>query len=156
MENAVTAKDGHTYSASAIRQWFTIRKSSPMTGLELQDTSLDPDSSVSDAATSWAAGEGIIGRGPPSEQQAKRSRSEDMEVTFDSRYGSFSRRISYQSSPLTHPRYRPRRPWRRVPVLTPCAHLCQPEAQNSTVYFYHTRWPLARCFTCLLRAPWWA
>lgn len=94
MENAVTAKDGHTYSASAIRQWFTIRKSSPMTGLELQDTSLDPNSSVSDAATSWAAGEGIIGRGPPSEQQAKRSRSEDMEVTFDSRYGSFSRRIS--------------------------------------------------------------
>ena len=94
MEEAVTASDGHTYSISAIQQWFNIRSSSPMTGLALNDTFLDANTSISEAAASWAAGDGIVGRGPPDQQPSKRARSDDLEVTFDSRLGSFSRKIS--------------------------------------------------------------
>ena len=94
MEDAVRAADGHIYSATAIRQWFSIRRSSPMTGLGLQDTTLSPDASISEAASSWEAGDGIVGRGPPDQQASKRARSDDLEVTFESRLGSFKRNIS--------------------------------------------------------------
>ena len=94
MEDAVTASDGHTYSLSAIQQWFNIRSSSPMTGLALQDTTLNANTSVSEAAAKWTAGDGIVGRGPDDQQPSKRARSDDLEVTFDSRLGSFSRKIS--------------------------------------------------------------
>jgi hypothetical protein len=65
-----------------------------MTGLGLEDTTLSPDAPTSDAAASWAAGDGIVGRGPPDQQPAKRARSDDLEVTFESRLGSFKRKIS--------------------------------------------------------------
>ena len=95
MEDAVNAADGHIYSATAIQQWFSIRKSSPMTGLGLDDTTLNPNPSISDAAASWAAGDGIIVvREPRDQQPAKRARSDDLEVTFESRLGSFKRKIS--------------------------------------------------------------
>lgn len=94
MEDAVKASDGHTYSAAAIRQWFSIRASSPMTGLNIQDTNLDPETSISEEAANWAAGEGIIGRGPLDQHLAKRPRPDEIEVTFNSRLGSFSRKIS--------------------------------------------------------------
>jgi hypothetical protein len=94
MEDAVRASDGHMYSAAAIRQWFSIRRSSPMTGLGLDDTTLTPDESISDAAARWATGDGVVGRGPPDQQPSKRARSGELEVTFESRLGSFKRKIS--------------------------------------------------------------
>ena len=93
-EDAVIASDGYTYSKAAILQWYGIRHSSPMTGLDVSDTSLQPNTTISEAATIWSAGEGIIARGPEHQQTAKRPRSEDLEVTFDSRLGSFTRQIS--------------------------------------------------------------
>jgi hypothetical protein len=40
MTDAVKAADGHIYSRHALRQWFTIRKSSPLHGTTLDDTSM--------------------------------------------------------------------------------------------------------------------
>ena len=94
MEDAATAADGHTYSESAISQWFRIRSSSPMTGLDLQDTTINTNREVCDAAARWVHGDGIPGRDVPDEQPSKRMRANELEVTFDSRVGSFSRKIA--------------------------------------------------------------
>ena len=40
MVDAVKAGDGQIYSRHALRQWFTIRKSSPLHGTTLRDTSM--------------------------------------------------------------------------------------------------------------------
>ena len=100
MEDAVTASDGHTYSRTAISQWFRIRKSSPMTGLQLNDTSLIPNQETSDAAARWARGDGIADRDSQSSPPPKRLRGNDskIELTFDSKFGSFSRRLSRSTS----------------------------------------------------------
>lgn len=94
MEDAASAADGHTYSESAISQWFSIRSSSPMTGLQLLDTSLQANRAICDAAARWVHGDDIPGRDPPDEQPSKRARANELEVTFDSRVGSFTRTIS--------------------------------------------------------------
>lgn len=98
MTDAVKAADGHTYSHQAISQWFAIRKSSPMTGLQLQDTSLTENEEICEAANRWIDGDGVPGRELTTGEDAqpsKRARtSNDVEVTFDSRLGSFSRQIS--------------------------------------------------------------
>lgn len=56
MEDAVKATDGHTYSRSAISQWFAIRKSSPLLGAPLDDISLIVDAEVRDQVASWVSG----------------------------------------------------------------------------------------------------
>ena len=94
MEYAVTAVDGHTYSHSAISQWFSTRISSPMTGLVLQNASLSTNQAICDAAFNWENGAGILGRDWLDEQPSKRLRASEIEVTFDSRTGSFFRRVS--------------------------------------------------------------
>ena len=94
MEDEVTATDGHNYSHAAISHWFSIRSSSPMTGLDLQDTSLSSNPTICDAAARWVNGDGLFGRESSGEHPTKRLRSKDLEVTFDSRVGSFSRKIS--------------------------------------------------------------
>ena len=96
MEDAVTAADAHVYSHTAITQWFSIPRSShiisPMTGLQLSDTSLESKQDICDAAVRWANGDGLPGRDGG---ETKRLRSSnDLQITFDSRVGSFQRNIS--------------------------------------------------------------
>ncbi|KAK7973177.1 hypothetical protein PG988_007311 [Apiospora saccharicola] len=85
MTDAVTTVDGHTYSKTAITEWFKIRKSSPMTGLELENANLEVNQGVRDAAKM-----GIDGHDLESE---RRLISMEFEVTFDSRIGTFCRKI---------------------------------------------------------------
>lgn len=87
MEDAVKATDGHTYSRSAISQWFAIRKSSPLHGAPLEDVSLIVDGTIRDQVASWISGVQIG------------DTSDVITVTFDSRIGSFSRTISCSSNP---------------------------------------------------------
>lgn len=90
MEDAVTAPDNHTYSRSAIKQWFAIRKSSPMTGLELQDTTLVSNDATSAAVAAWILGNDTLSR---------TSRPVDtIKMTFNSRDGSFERDIDISNS----------------------------------------------------------
>ncbi|KAK3715698.1 hypothetical protein LTR37_006923 [Vermiconidia calcicola] len=86
MEDAVTASDGHTYSQVAISQWFSIKRSSPMTGLALQDTSLTSNQVTCDEALRWRNGNSITtNREDSDEQPSKRPRSKKLEITFESR-----------------------------------------------------------------------
>ncbi|KAK8102467.1 hypothetical protein PG984_015613 [Apiospora sp. TS-2023a] len=85
MTDAVTTVDGHTYSSAAITEWFKIRKSSPMTGLVLENASLRANQEVCDAANIWMDGDDL--------ESQRRLRSREFEVTFDSRVGAFCRKI---------------------------------------------------------------
>lgn len=98
MFDAVIATDGHTYSHSAISQWYTIRKSSPMTGLEVNDTSLTSNTEVCDAAQRWMVGEDIASRDFGSRSPLKRLKPKQLEITFDSKDGSFARSVSSSTS----------------------------------------------------------
>lgn len=82
MEDAVTAADGQTYSQTAITRWFTIRKSSPLHGTQLDDSSLHVHRGTRIAVADWIDGNDITG-----------SRG-GIKVTFDTRIGSFQRTIS--------------------------------------------------------------
>lgn len=94
MNDAVTAADGHAYSQAAISRWFNIRKSSPMTGLELQDTTLTSNQGICDAAQRWMMGEDIASRDSGAMSPFKRLKPKQLEITFDSKDGSFSRILS--------------------------------------------------------------
>ncbi|KAI1083612.1 hypothetical protein F5B20DRAFT_577291 [Whalleya microplaca] len=84
MDDAVTAVDGHTYSRRSIEQWYTIRKSSPMHGLGIHDTSLIVNQDIRDAVARWVNGDGFCRQG---------AYPGYITVTFDSRVSSFQRCI---------------------------------------------------------------
>lgn len=98
MVDAVRASDGHIYSRHALRQWFEIRKSSPLHGTPLSDTSMVQQRDVINAALQWIEGDDLtelreqaIGRRLPTEA---RSASTDMIVlNFHSHLGGFVRSI---------------------------------------------------------------
>lgn len=85
MEDAVTAADGFIYSRAAITQWFSIRKSSPMTGLELQDTTLRSNDAISASVAAWTLGNDTLSRPALSPNFIR--------LTFNSRFGRFDRDV---------------------------------------------------------------
>jgi ubiquitin-protein ligase/uncharacterized protein YegL len=56
----VVTEDGHTYERSAIRQWFQIRKTSPMTGLVLENSTLRTNRVMTRNVREWVRGDAII------------------------------------------------------------------------------------------------
>lgn len=86
MTDAVTTSDGHTYSSVAINEWFKIRKSSPMTGLELENDGLRVNQEIRDTTKIWMDGHDMALTGG-------RLNSKEFKVTFDSRVGTFCRKI---------------------------------------------------------------
>jgi hypothetical protein len=56
MVDAVKSADGQVYSRNALRQWFAIRKSSPLHGTNLSDTSMVDQNNVSRDALQWMEG----------------------------------------------------------------------------------------------------
>jgi len=91
----VKASDGFTYERNAIERWFQIRKSSPCTGLELEDTDLKSNGQLANEIKNWINGEDI--QQPPvrSSKRLRFSLSGDkkIDIQFFSRMGSFGRRI---------------------------------------------------------------
>ncbi|KAK3660943.1 hypothetical protein LTR22_007771 [Elasticomyces elasticus] len=85
MQDAVKAADGHTYSRSAITEWFSIRRSSPMTGLDVANTLLTDNREVCDSASAWVDGKPLI-----VDPSSKGSRK----IVFVSPYGTFERRVA--------------------------------------------------------------
>ncbi|KAL6249740.1 hypothetical protein RBB50_003595 [Rhinocladiella similis] len=52
-EDPVMTSDGFLYDRKAIERWFAIRRSSPMTGLPLTDTSVTPDEELRKQIQAW-------------------------------------------------------------------------------------------------------
>jgi ubiquitin-protein ligase/uncharacterized protein YegL len=83
MVDAVKAGDGHVYSRHALQQWFAIRKSSPLHGTTLSDTSMAEQGDIINSAMQWIAGEDLV---------VRRSTS-SITIKFNSKFGGFSRTL---------------------------------------------------------------
>jgi hypothetical protein len=99
MVDAVKASDGHIYSRHALRQWFAVRKSSPLHGTTLHDTSTVDQTEIMLHALQWIEGEGLIelpqdiGDGRPEERYHSTSASELITLNFNSHLGGFARTV---------------------------------------------------------------
>ena len=56
MRDSVTASDGCTYERSAIAEWLTRRRSSPLTNCAIASASLAPDDALRRRIDQWARG----------------------------------------------------------------------------------------------------
>lgn len=83
MVDAVKAGDGHVYSRHALRQWFAIRKSSPLHGTMLDDTSMSEQGGIINSALQWIAGEGLV----------VRQSASSIGINVNSKSGGFSRTL---------------------------------------------------------------
>ncbi|KAK4897587.1 hypothetical protein LTR27_004733 [Elasticomyces elasticus] len=92
MQDAVKTADDHTYSLEAITQWFDIRTSSPMTGLDLASTTITENREVCDAASAWIDGSPLA---------AAPSAKGSLNIVFVSPYGTFQRRVAAGTTLLT-------------------------------------------------------
>ncbi|GAB7333004.1 hypothetical protein MBLNU13_g04699t1 [Cladosporium sp. NU13] len=99
MVDAVRAADGHNYSRHALQQWFTIRKSSPMHGTDLQDTSMSEQGDIIRTALQWIEGEGLVdatqhtGEERPPKKRRSTSATDLITLTFNSHLGDFTRLV---------------------------------------------------------------
>ncbi|KAK4500447.1 hypothetical protein PRZ48_008636 [Zasmidium cellare] len=91
MESAVKASDGFTYSRDGITQWFAVRLSSPMHGLELNDRSLEANEDVSQAVAHWIEGRELV---VDSRSTFAANGFPPVTLTFSSRIGQFQRKVS--------------------------------------------------------------
>jgi ubiquitin-protein ligase len=86
IEDAVTTSDGFSYERSSIRRWFDLKRTSPMTGLELPDTTLRNNRELFARINKWVAGDGIQ---PRYSRQFRRK----VHITFECVSESFRREI---------------------------------------------------------------
>ncbi|CAK3843880.1 bifunctional E2 E3 enzyme [Lecanosticta acicola] len=97
MEDAVRAADGFSYSRQAISQWFAIRAASPtspMTGLELNTTSVEMNGEISNLVASWIGGRDLLARQPSSSVLPNPT----IKLNFSSRMGYFERKVLTQTN----------------------------------------------------------
>lgn len=94
MIDPVIASDGFTYERSSIQRWFQFRKSSPSTGLEIDDITVRRNFSLAEEVRKWINGEELL-ESPAWGSRGRTARfgESKLPVTFSSRLGSFSRQI---------------------------------------------------------------
>lgn len=104
LEDPVTTADGFTYERSAITRWFQIRRSSPLTGLELQSVAIRRNRQLSNEIEAWVRAEDILGTAADARPRKRSRTSSDgsstavVTVQFFSEMGSFNREVSLSAS----------------------------------------------------------
>lgn len=98
MEDAVTAADQRTYSKEAIDRWFSIRHSSPMHGLRMEDLSLREDLARCRDVSNWISGGELAVAADDEPSPKKMCPTNTMDITFVSSVGSFERRMAGSAS----------------------------------------------------------
>lgn len=98
MIDAVKAANGHTYSRHALRQWFAIRKSSPLHGTTLRDTSMVEQDDITRAALQWIEGQGLLetpqqNHGDRPSKKRRSISSTSISLNFNSHLGGFARTV---------------------------------------------------------------
>ncbi|THZ49733.1 hypothetical protein D6C90_03218 [Aureobasidium pullulans] len=94
IEDPVVAADGQTYGRQAMVKWMSIRRSSPLTGLMLENTELRPQLGLAEQADKWLQGEDLV---EPEERPVNKRRRTSLRtnaVTFSSTSHHFSRALS--------------------------------------------------------------
>ena len=74
-EDPVKTTDGFTFDRKAIERWFRIRKTSPLTGLPIQDTSLRHLEALSKHIKSWVQAEDVLESLPSTPKRLRRTRA---------------------------------------------------------------------------------
>src|SRR2546421_4755611 len=100
----VVTEDRHTYERSAILQWFQIRKTSPMTGLVLENTTLRTNRVMTRNVREWVRGDAVLNT-PKMRLGTSRSRSghtsRTMKIQFLSSQDTFKREVREDMSVST-------------------------------------------------------
>jgi len=100
----VVTEDGHTYERSAIRKWFQIRKTSPMTGLVLEDTNLRTNRVMTRNVREWVRGDALINTSkmrPGTSRSRSGHTSRSMKIQFLSSQDTFKREVREDMSVST-------------------------------------------------------
>ncbi|KAI4727940.1 hypothetical protein E4T49_04269 [Aureobasidium sp. EXF-10728] len=100
IEDPVVAADGQIYGRQAITKWMSIRRSSPLTGLVLEDTELTPHLELAEQANKWLQAEDLV---IPEERPVNKRRRTSIRanmITFTNDSHRFSRAISLNSTLL--------------------------------------------------------
>lgn len=92
-EDPVKAVDGFTYERRSILRWYQIRKSSPSTGLEIDDTTLRQNGALHTNIKKWVEGEMLAESAPPASKKARSTRSGDTDIQFIGPDIQFLRRV---------------------------------------------------------------
>ncbi|KAI4716715.1 hypothetical protein E4T48_07108 [Aureobasidium sp. EXF-10727] len=100
IEDPVVAADGQVYGRQAIAKWMSIRRSSPLTGLMLEDTELTPELELAEQADKWLQGEDIVEPEERPVNKRRRTTPHHNMITFSSPTHHFSRAISPTTSLL--------------------------------------------------------
>lgn len=95
LQDPVVAADGQTYSLRAISQWFSIRKSSPLTGLILPNTDLSPNNERANEANAWIQAEDLLTQGNVCGRPKRRrtAAAAAINLTFSNASSTFVRAI---------------------------------------------------------------
>jgi uncharacterized protein YegL len=94
IQDPVVAADGQVYSRQAMARWMSIRRTSPLTGLKLEDTELTPDLELAEQADRWLQAEDLV---EPEERPLNKRRRIELHhntIKFSSPSHQFSRALS--------------------------------------------------------------
>jgi uncharacterized protein YegL len=94
IQDPVVAADGQVYGRQAIARWMSIRRSSPLTGLMLEDTELTPDLELTEQADKWLQAEDLVEPEERPVNKRRRTTPHHNTITFSSSSHQFSRALS--------------------------------------------------------------
>lgn len=88
------AADGQVYGRQAITKWMSIRRSSPLTGLSLEDTELTPHLELAEQADKWLQAEDLVELEARPVNKRRRTSVRQNIITFSNSSHHFSRALS--------------------------------------------------------------
>ena len=94
IQDPVVAADGQVYGRQAIARWMSIRRSSPLTGLMLDDTELTADLALAEQADRWLQAEDLVEPEERPMNKRRRTTPHQNTITFSSSSHQFSRVLS--------------------------------------------------------------
>ncbi|KAG9594053.1 hypothetical protein KCU77_g6237, partial [Aureobasidium melanogenum] len=93
IQDPVVAADGQVYGRQAITKWMSVRRSSPLTGLILENTELRPQLELAGQADRWLQAEDLV---EPEERPVNKRRRTSVRqnmITFSNSSHHFSRAL---------------------------------------------------------------
>jgi Mg-chelatase subunit ChlD len=94
IQDPVVAADGQVYGRQAISTWILHRRSSPLTGLMLEDTELTPDLELGEQADKWIQAEDLVEPEERPLNKRRRTTPHHNPIKFSSSSHQFSRALS--------------------------------------------------------------
>ncbi|KAG9697826.1 hypothetical protein KCU95_g3327, partial [Aureobasidium melanogenum] len=91
IEDPVVAADGQVYGRQAIRKWMTIRRSSPLTGLDFEDTELTPHLQLAEQAEEWLQAKAFLELEERPVNKRRRTSPHPNTITFSNPSHHFTR-----------------------------------------------------------------